>query len=87
MTLLDELSIWFSEYSILAIGIVLAVIGLVLTLSELKQVLKHDSTSDQLIFWLMVLLAGLVTIALQDLILGLLAVVVLVNILNKKYLL
>ena len=53
--------------------IVLAVIGLVLTLSELKQVLKHDSTSDQLIFWLMVLLAGLVTIAFQDLILGLLA--------------
>lgn len=73
MTIIEELGLWLAEYSIIAIGILLTVVGIILTLSELKQVMKHDSTSDQLVFWLMVLLAGLVTVALQDLILGLLA--------------
>jgi Zn-dependent protease with chaperone function len=73
VTFLTEITTWFSQNSILGIGIILTIIGVILTLSELKQVIKHDSPSDQLIFWLMVLLAGLVTVALQDLILGLLA--------------
>lgn len=48
------------------------IVGLFLTISELRVYLKHDSTTDQLVLWGMVFVAGLITAFLHELVLGLL---------------
>lgn len=68
----SEISTWFELNSILGLGILLTVIGVIFTLSELKVYLQHKAPSEQLIFWLMALLAGIITILFNDLVLGLL---------------
>ncbi len=68
----SEISTWFELNSILGLGILLTVIGVIFTLSELKVYLQHKAPSEQLIFWLMALIAGIITILFNDLVLGLL---------------
>ncbi|MHA2502398.1 MAG: M48 family metallopeptidase [Candidatus Kariarchaeaceae archaeon] len=67
-----ELTVWFNANAELGIGIIITVFGLFMTLSELRVYYVHNSTSEQLMFWLMVLVAGVSTTISRDFVLGIL---------------
>lgn len=68
----SKTEIWFQDNSIIGLGILLVIAGLLFGISELNIYLKHDSTPDQLILWSMVFLAGVVTALFDDFVFGLL---------------
>jgi Zn-dependent protease with chaperone function len=68
----DDLTNWFTNNLELGVGIILIFFGLLFTLSELRVYLKHQSPPDQLLLWLMVLLAGIITATFEDFVFGLL---------------
>ncbi|OLS26223.1 MAG: Protease HtpX [Candidatus Heimdallarchaeota archaeon LC_2] len=67
-----DLEIWFTDNSIIGLGLLLVVAGLLFGISELNIYLKHNSTPDQLILWSMVFLAGMITTIFNDFVFGLL---------------
>ncbi|MCY3412364.1 MAG: M48 family metalloprotease [Candidatus Heimdallarchaeota archaeon] len=69
---ISQISEFIQANTTISLGYLLILIGLVFSLSELKVYLKHKSTSEQLIFWMMALLAGIITVLFNDLVLGLL---------------
>ena len=67
-----EFVTWISTNYELGIGIFMTILGLLLTISEYRVYSKFESRSDNLIFWLMFLFAGLITVISRDLVLGIL---------------
>ncbi len=70
---LNIIKLWFENNTIISIGIFLSILGFIFLLSEFRVYYKHKSSSDQLVLWSMVFLAGIVTTIANDLVLGILS--------------
>lgn len=67
---LDLIVTWFQDNTVRGLGVVLILLGLYLTISELRVYLRHQSSTEQLVLWGMVLIAGIFTTAFNDIVLG-----------------
>ncbi|MDH5403430.1 MAG: M48 family metalloprotease [Candidatus Heimdallarchaeota archaeon] len=63
---------WIEAHWIIGIGVLFTFFGLLFTLSEIRVYVKHKSTPDLLIFWIMSLITGITTLIFNDFVLGIL---------------